>query len=88
MDSPRHTPAAHLIYNVVGTAEATEACRTVCKITIAYRVQRKNLAEICQKKLQIAIFSAVYVRKWWENLEISRILPIFEPSEEMLWLRR
>jgi len=41
----------------------------------------QDLAEICRKTLQIGIFSAVDVRKWWENLEISRILPIFAPSE-------
>jgi len=33
-------------------------------------------------------FSAVDVRKWWKNLEISRILPIFAASEELFWLRR
>jgi hypothetical protein len=48
----------------------------------------QDLAEICYKKLQIGIFSAVDVRKWWENLENSIILPIFAASEELFWLRR
>lgn len=41
-------------------------------------ISAQDLAEICYKKLQIANFSAGDVRMWWENLEVSRILFIFE----------
>jgi len=41
----------------------------------------QDLAEICYKKLEIGNFSAADVGKWWKNLGISRILPIFAASE-------
>ena len=99
MVSPRHTPAAHLIYTSVGVTSAFvfdkgfEFLRFKQTKNKAYSVafppcswhgrgrkgmpnrlqnykflltSAQDLAEICYKKLQIANFSAVGVRKWWK----------------------